>query len=437
MSAPVPVDERPDVQSLASYLEHDDCPSIILDLDYNIIAANGAYQRHFGVEGKPHLGAKCFKVSHAYAVPCDQAGEHCPMRKAAETRRAERVLHIHHTPRGPEHVDVELRPLLGPDGNLVAYVERLKSVELASAQPQRQGLVGKSEAFQAALGALQRAAPASIPVLLQGESGTGKELFARALHTGSERAAGPFVVVDCTGLTESLFESELFGHEKGAFTGAFQKKIGLAEAAHGGTLFLDEIGDVPLSMQVKLLRLIEAGSFRPVGSLRTVHSDFRLVVATHKPLREMIELGTFRQDLYYRISAFPILLPPLRARTEDLPLLVQSHLERIAPGAQWQVDPAALECLERYLFPGNIRELKNILERACLLSDDGVIRRQDLPEELGGSLAPSTSDGHAPDMKQVAHLLNVFQGSRAELARKLGLSERTLYRRLKALQGGR
>lgn len=423
--------------ALMSYLEHDAQPTILLDTDYNILAANTAYQRQFGVEGKPHVGAKCYRVSHQFAVPCDQAGEHCPMRKAFETRLPERLLHVHHTPRGPEHVDVELRPILGDTGQVVAYVERLSSVAVASVQPQQKGLVGRSPAFNEALSALQRAAPSQIPVLLQGESGTGKELFARALHDGSPRAGGPLVVVDCTGLTESLLESELFGYEKGAFTGALQRKIGLAEAAHGGTLFLDEIGEVPLAMQVKLLRLIESGSFRPVGSLRTVHSDFRLVSATHKPLKEMVAAGTFRQDLYYRISAFPIRLPALRERSDDLPLLIDSLLQRLAPGAVPRVAPEALERLGLYAYPGNIRELRNILERARLFSDDGVIRVEDLPEELrAGSTAATTPPSRrraGKDLEQLAHALEVFEGSRSELAKALGLSERTLYRRLKAL----
>ncbi|QIH08573.1 MULTISPECIES: sigma 54-interacting transcriptional regulator [unclassified Pseudomonas] len=423
------------MSALVSYLEHDPQPSIVLDTDYNIIAANAAYQRQFGVAGKPHVGAKCYRVSHQFAVPCDQAGEHCPMRKAHDSRVPERMLHIHHTPRGPEHVDVELRPIIDASGAVVAYVERLSSVAVASVQPQQHGLVGRSPAFNEALGALQRAAPAPIPVLLQGESGTGKELFARALHDGSPRVGGPLVVVDCTGLTESLLESELFGYEKGAFTGALQRKIGLAEAAHGGTLFLDEIGEVPLAMQVKLLRLIESGSFRPVGSLRTVHSDFRLVAATHKPLKEMVAAGTFRQDLYYRISAFPIRLPALRERSDDLPLLIDSLLRRLDPGAMLRLDPPALEQLRLYAFPGNIRELRNILERARLFSDDGVIRLQDLPPELRSSqpAAPVARRRGGKDLEQLAHALEVFDGSRAELAKALGLSERTLYRRLKAL----
>ncbi|MFK8331258.1 sigma-54 interaction domain-containing protein [Pseudomonas sp. BJa5] len=426
----------PAVQALVSYLEHDAQPTIVLDTDYNILAANGAYQRQFGSEGRPPIGGKCHRVSHHYAVPCDQAGELCPMRKAWDSRSPERVLHVHHTPRGPEHVDVELRPILDQQGEVVAFVERLTSIAVASAQPQQQGLVGRSPAFKESLSSLQRAAPAQIPVLLQGESGTGKELFARALHLGSPRANAPLVVVDCTGLTESLFESELFGYEKGAFTGALQRKIGLAEAAHGGTLFLDEIGEVPLAMQVKLLRLIESGSFRPVGSLRTVHSNFRLISATHKPLKEMVAAGTFREDLYYRISGFPIRLPALRERVGDLPLLVESLLKRMAGNAAPQVDSAAMALLSLHSFPGNIRELRNILERARLFADDGVIRAEHLPAELrSGEVPPSVSPRrrNRDNLGQLAQALESFGGSRSELARHLGLSERTLYRRLREL----
>ncbi|NWC00041.1 sigma 54-interacting transcriptional regulator [Pseudomonas gingeri] len=428
---------HPDMRALVSYLEHDLAPTIVLDIDYNIVAANTAYQRQFGVEGRPHVGAKCFRVSHQFAVPCDQAGEHCPMRKAHESRLPERVLHIHHTPRGPEHVDVELRPLLDAQGEVVGYVERLNTVTVASAQPQHQGLVGRSAPFKEALSALQRAAPSPIPVLLQGESGTGKELFARALHEGSPRAGGPLVVVDCTGLTETLLESELFGYEKGAFTGALQRKIGLAEAAHGGTLFLDEIGEVPLAMQVKLLRLIESGSFRPVGSLRTVHSDFRLVCATHKPLKDMVAAGSFRQDLFYRISAFPIRLPALRERSDDLPLLIDSLLQRLAPAAVPRIDPAAMKALGLHDWPGNIRELRNVLERARLFTDDGIIRVGDLPAELRRETAPTAPQRQRGrnELEQLAHALAMFDGSRSELAKTLGMSERTLYRRLQALEG--
>jgi transcriptional regulator with PAS, ATPase and Fis domain len=285
-----------------------------------------------------------------------------------------------------------------------------------------------------------------LPVLLLGESGTGKELFAHALHEASDRAQRPFVVVDCSGITETLFESELFGFEKGAFTGATGRKQGVVETAQGGTLFLDEIGDVPLSIQVKLLRLIESGTFRRVGSTETQRADFRLVAATHKPLEQMVAAGQFRSDLYFRISAFPIHLPAVRERSEDIPLLADSILERIA-SAKYRssrkatISPDALALLRAYAWPGNIRELRNVLERASLLADDGVIRPEQLPEALRREVLspvekPSATGFAAPRKITDAELARAAAecgGKRSELAARLGMSERTLYRRLKAL----
>jgi transcriptional regulator with PAS, ATPase and Fis domain len=431
----------PQVQALISFLEHEVQPMIVLDPDYNILAANTAYRRQFGAVDRPFVGHKCYRVSHHYDVPCDQAGEHCPMKKAFESKGADRALHIHHTPRGPEHVDVELRPILGPGGDVMAYVERLLTVRSASAQPSADGLVGRSPAFNATLSAVQRVAPSLLPVLLLGESGTGKELFARAVHEASERARGPFVVVDCSGLTETLFESELFGYEKGAFTGAAARKKGLVETAEGGTLFLDEMGDVPLAMQVKLLRLIETGTFRRVGSVETLRANFRLVAATHKPLQRMIADGRFREDLFYRISVFPIQLPPLRERIGDIPLLVESFLRRgHASRQQVAVEPAAMARLQAHRWPGNIRELRNVLDRARLFADDGVVRAEHLPDdwdrvawpiaESTPALLPSRPGSDDPDLQRLAV---DFGGTRRELARRLGWSERTLYRRLKAI----
>lgn len=429
------------VQALISFLEQESQPMIVLDPDYNILASNTAYQRQFGVAGQPITGHKCFRVSHHYDVPCDQAGEHCPMKKALEKRGPDRVLHIHHTPRGPEHVDVELRPILDEFRNVVAYVERLATVRSASARPSADGLVGRSAAFVRALSALQRVGPSMLPVLLLGESGTGKELFAKALHEASARARGPFVVVDCSGLTETLFESELFGYEKGAFTGAASRKTGLVETARGGTLFLDEIGDVPLGMQVKLLRLIETGTFRRVGGVETLRADFRLVAATHKPLHEMVIDGRFRQDLYYRISAFPIHLPALRERADDIPMLVDSFLQRIGTGrGQLAVQPEAMLKMQRYSWPGNIRELRNALERASLFADDGMIRPEYLLLDTAGAVGSESALKRSPASRTrkdivaddvLAQAAANFSGTRRELAAKLGLSERTLYRRLK------
>ncbi|RQS64944.1 PAS domain-containing protein [Burkholderia sp. Bp8963] len=434
-------DAAPDVSALVAYLEQDPQPMIVVDPDYRILAANGAYRRQFGVAGVEHVGRHCYRVSHHYDVPCDQAGEHCPMKQALESRSLNRVLHIHHTPRGPEHVDVELRPIFDAAGRVIAYVERLTTVRSASAQPSADGLVGGSDAFNAALGALQRVAPSMLPVLLLGESGTGKELFARALHEASARAMGPFVVVDCSGIAETLFESELFGYEKGAFTGAAARKPGLVETAQGGTLFLDEIGDVPLPMQVKLLRLIESGTFRRVGGVEALRADFRLVAATHKPLREMIDDGRFRQDLYYRISAFPIHLPALRERHGDIALLAASILQRIANAragvrdTSFTLTDTARACLDAYAWPGNIRELRNVLERACLFADDGAIRVEHLPDEVAqaGDPARQPDAGGTLSDDALARIARTFRGTRRALAGHVGISERTLYRRLRAL----
>ncbi|KGC32542.1 sigma-54 interaction domain-containing protein [Burkholderia pseudomallei] len=430
----------PDVGVLVSYLEQDPQPMIVLDPSYRILAANAAYQRQFGIAGEAHVGRRCYQVSHHYDMPCDQAGEHCPMKQAGESRGLNRVLHIHHTPRGPEHVDVELRPIFDARGAVIAYVERLTTVRSASAKPSGEGLVGGSDAFNAALSALQRVAPSMLPVLLLGESGTGKELFARALHEASARAMGPFVVVDCSGIAETLFESELFGYEKGAFTGASARKPGLVETAQGGTLFLDEIGDVPLSMQVKLLRLIESGTFRRVGGVEVLRADFRLVAATHKPLKEMIGDGRFRQDLYYRISAYPIPLPAVRERPGDIPLLVDSILRRIAAlvpaaGQRFAVAPEALARLEAYAWPGNIRELRNVLDRACLFADDGVIRVEHLPDEVACAGEAPAGPGAPAKLSddELARIARAFDGTRRALAERVGMSERTLYRRLRAL----
>jgi transcriptional regulator with PAS, ATPase and Fis domain len=446
--APLP-DIAPDIGALVSYLEYDPLPAIVLDPQYRILAANRAYQRQYGVEGQAHVGRRCYQVSHHYDVPCDLAGEHCPMKRAAESRGADRVLHIHHTPRGPEHVDIELRPIFDARSEIIAYVERLATVRGASAKCSAEDLVGRAAAFNDAISALQRVAPSMLPVLLLGESGTGKELFAHALHEASDRAQRPFVVVDCSGITETLFESELFGFEKGPFTGATSRMPGLVESAQGGTLFLDEIGDVPLSIQVKLLRLIESGTFRGVGSTETQRADFRLVAATRKPLEQMVAASQFRPDLYFQISAFPIHLPAVRERSEDIPLLADSMLERIAsahyrPSRKALISPDALALLRAYSWPGNIRELRNVLERASLLADDGVIRPLQLPEALRRAVIspidqPSAA-GFALSRKvsdaELARVAAQSGSKRSELAERLGMSERTLYRRLKALADG-
>jgi DNA-binding NtrC family response regulator len=323
------------------------------------------------------------------------------------------------------------------------FVERMQSLPTARAVVSSEGLTGRAPRFREMLQLVSRVAPTETSVLLLGETGTGKEMIARLVHEGSRRASAPFVAVDCSGLTETLFESEMFGHEKGAFTGATSRKLGLVEAASGGTLFLDEVGDIPLPQQVKLLRLIESGTYRRVGGVTPLRADFRLVAATHRDLRRMAYEGTFRSDLYYRVSAYPVKVPTLRERREDIPMLAASLLSRLHPARRFQIAEAVRRALVDYDYPGNVRELRNIVERASLLADGDRIELRHLPPEVvapqDGNCDPTAGPGPTPSGKALltaerdalAHALSRHAGNRRELALALGLSERTLYRKLR------
>jgi DNA-binding NtrC family response regulator len=274
--------------------------------------------------------------------------------------------------------------------------------------------------------------PSDASVLLEGESGTGKEMVARAVHECSSRCDKPLVTLECAGLTESLFESELFGHIKGAFTGANYSRQGLVEAADGGTLFLDEVGDIPLNLQVKLLRLIETGSYRPVGSSQSRLADFRLICATHRDLWEMVEAGEFRQDLYFRINVFPIYVPALGQRIADVPLLANSLLKKLHPQENYHLTERALELLRAHSWRGNIRELRNILARSVVLANTNVIDHRVIEECLQG--APREGGGEMSLRELEAGYLNklmaAYNGDRDRVARIAGISVRTLYRKL-------
>ncbi|MGB5681810.1 MAG: sigma 54-interacting transcriptional regulator [Polyangiales bacterium] len=427
-------------------LESSEKPTIVLSKDYRILAVNEAYRKHY--EASPTLGHdRCFAVSHGYDSPCDENGESCPLRNCLSSKRNERVVHIHHGPDGAEYVDVELRPLLDENGEIEGFVEVIAPIPHASAKAGG-SFVGRSTAFSNMLELIQRGARSEVPILLLGESGTGKELAARAIHEASLRSKGAFVPVECSGLGEALFESELFGHARGSFTGAHARKPGLVEAAAGGTLFLDEIGDVPLSLQVKLLRVLESGMYRPVGDIEARSADFRLVCATHRDIDCMVAEGSFRRDLYFRINTFPIAMPPLRERSEDIPILCDTLLANSAK----RLSNEALRLLQRHDFPGNIRELRNIVERAVLLTDGVLIEPKHLPAYLGGartsapaSAAPTSGwpwgESLLP-LEEVEHrylrwVYETHPGDRKALAERLGVSERTLYRKLRqALEPG-
>lgn len=427
---------------LQGFLEVFSDPAALLSPGYEVVAANRRYFSEFGYRLTPGQSSYCYEVSHHYTVPCDQAGEDCPLGVARNTGQPARMLHLHHTARGEEHVDVEIYPIFRDNGEIHYFLEVMRSSRLASQDPMAGPLLGRSAAFNKVVGLVERVAPSEATVLLLGESGTGKELIASAVHEASLRANGPFVPVECSGLTETLFESELFGHEKGAFTGAVSRKVGLVEAARGGTLFLDEIGDVPLSLQVKLLRLLETGTYRRVGGIEPQKADFRLICATHRDLKSMVDEGDFRQDLYYRLNTFPIELPPLRKRQEDLPLLIEALLHRFAQARDIKVSREAMSCLKGYTFPGNIRELRNMIERALLLADGNLIMPEHLPPECRESsrnVAPTPFPEELVPLEQAeARYLRWavarFHGEKKVLAEKLGVSERTLYRKLSELE---
>jgi formate hydrogenlyase transcriptional activator len=237
-------------------------------------------------------------------------------------------------------------------------------------------IIGNSPALEAVLEQVERVAPTGSTVLIQGETGTGKELIAHAIHNISSRCGRPFVRLNCAAIPLDLLESELFGHEKGAFTGAIAQKIGRFELADKGTLFLDEVGDIPPALQPKLLRVLQEQEFERLGSTRTHHVDVRLVAATNRDLAEMVKRGEFRNDLYYRLNVFPILLPPLRERREDIPALVTHFVEILGERMGREIEhipPETMSALSSYHWPGNIRELQNLIERAVILSNDGVL----------------------------------------------------------------
>jgi DNA-binding NtrC family response regulator len=417
------------VQSMINAI---DKPTIFITPDYVIKAVNQAYLDTYDVAVKVGQ-SKCFEISHKNPSPCDKHGEACPLQECVSTQRAASAVHIHATGAGKSYCDILMKPVHDEDGITIGFLEILNKIDYAAAESKQHKMIGKSPLFKSMLNQISRAAQSNIAVLLQGETGTGKELVAQAVHDSSKRSDKPFVVIECTGLSENLFESELFGHEKGAFTGATTSKKGLIEIAHGGTVFFDEIGDVPLNMQVKLLRLLETQSFRAVGGLKQKHSDFRLVCATHKDLLGMVDKGEFRRDLYYRIAGFPLHLPPLRERKDDIPELVK-HFLKYSDYHHKTFSKGAIDLMCQYAFPGNIRELKSVIEHAALLANDDVVHVSDLvmlnPQKPSLPQAKSWLSLDEAEGEYLHSLCDGFRGSPEELAELLKVSTRTLYRKL-------
>jgi DNA-binding NtrC family response regulator len=330
--------------------------------------------------------------------------------------------------------ELEIHVLKAFDKVKLARRER-QWVEQLAFESARYRLVGSSRAMQKVTQLIQKVAPTEATVLVRGPSGTGKELVARAIHNNSPRRDRPLVTINCAALQETLLESELFGHEKGAFTGAQQAKPGLVEVAEGGTLFIDEIGEMAPGLQAKLLRVLEDGHYRRVGGTQEHHADVRVVAATNRPLEGEIKEGRFREDLYYRLNVVSIELPPLRERRQDIPELIEHFLttRQVGPGRS-RLSPEALQALVNHEWPGNVRELANVLERAQILAVDQVITPDDLPENITEGVAEPGTVGGNPDhlreveRKHVQDVLKREKGNKVHAAKVLGISRRALYR---------
>jgi len=327
---------------------------------------------------------------------------------------------------------------IGRELQLADELRRLKG-ELAT-RYRFEDLVGRSDAMQRLFDQIRSVARNDYDVLVTGESGTGKELVARAIHKNSSRAAKPFVAVSCAALPETLLESELFGHEKGAFTDARERRLGRFELADGGTLFLDDIDDMSLGTQVKLLRVLQERCFERLGGSQTIRVDIRVIAATKIDLREKMEKAAFREDLYFRLNVVPIHIPPLRSRPEDVPVLVEHFIRKYGAGRNYQVEPETYEAMASYSWPGNVRELENAVKRAMALSTaPGVLSRKYLvPSSLG--VPASAPSGPVPLKDVVAasersHILNVLNmtgGNRTRAAEVLGISRKCLWEKMKA-----
>jgi len=343
-------------------------------------------------------------------------------------------------------VAIQGSPILGPDGKVKYMGECITSISHDhDLHFDTEKLVaGCCPSFMGVLDNLVSVAATDAPVLIQGETGTGKELAARLIHRKSSRAMKEFVPLDCTLFTEEMFASELFGHVKGAFTGASDTRKGLYETADGGTLFLDEVGEMPLSIQAKFLRALETGAFRRLGDTRMRQANVRIICATHRDLKAMVQAGQFRADLYYRINCMQVELPPLRHRRDDIPELVNHFLSQ-GGRRTVHITPSALVALTGYAYPGNVRELRNILERAAILAKGAAVDLIHLPREVTDpSMVVRAQPVHeerdfftfpegrkSPGLPEIIQALGQSDGNRRLAAQRLGISERTLYRKLR------
>ena len=423
-------------------------PFVVIDQDFIILAANRAYLERFGRHQNEVVGQYCYKVSHRSDVPCSQHGELCPLEEVFRLKRQTQVMHVHYDADGQEEfVQLRATPVFSNEGEVLYMGETIQPI--SPIVEDDNALVGHSGPWLHLLGLLQRAAPTDATVMLLGESGVGKERVAEYLHQFSKRLSGPFMVLDCGAINASLIETELFGHEKSAFTGAHKLKKGLFEAANGGTLFIDEIGEMPLALQTRLLRALETGKVRRVGGTDYIDVNVRVIAATNRKLEDMVKDGLFRSDLYYRLAAFPVHIPPLREHRDDIPALAEYFLSLLPDGDKLlPLSPELIEALLDYDYPGNVRELRNIIERAVILADDGVLRSEHLMISRTGAnhypanehqLSVGKTNDHLflrsrPDEVQIMAALAESGGHRGKAAKLLSIGERSLYRYINDLK---
>lgn len=420
--------------TLESLIETHDLPFVIIDKTLKIVAVNRAWEKQFNISREQQIGKSC----------CAESGN-CRHQRLCDKLEPYSGLFPRTDASPSSMLRVRGYPLLDSDGQIYIgeSISAVTSTELAANSP----MVGSSLAFLALKNKLSQAAQTQAPVLLTGETGTGKEIASEFIHRNSKNAENKFVIMDCTILGENLFESELFGHEKGSFTGASTQKKGLFELADNGTLFLDEIGELPLSQQPKLLRALESGQFRRVGGTAQLSSKVRLVCATHRNLSNMVSEGLFREDLFYRLSVFQIEIPALRERKQDIPSLCAYLLDQFGQinGSTYSISKQAMAKLLQHQWPGNIRELKNCLHLAINICSDYVIEEQDInivqrephvntrgasiPQENLQSLQSNAIDEF--EARFITELQQKHRGNRKLIADEMNISERTLYRKLK------
>ena len=427
---------------------------MVLDPVGNILAVNPAAERLTGYSAEELIGNNCRTLN---CTGCDIYGrgegkEWCSLFVSGEVR-AKKCL-ISDKNRRAVHVVKNASVLKDSEGRLLGAVETFNDIseivrqklEIDSLRKScrleegRHGILGESQPMQALFELIENVAQTDAPVLVQGPSGTGKELVARAIHEESPRNDKPFIKVNCAALNENLLESELFGHEKGAYTGADRTRIGRFEAAHEGTIFLDEIGDIPLSTQVKLLRVLEEKEIERVGDHKPISVDVRIISATNKDLETLISQELFREDLFFRINVFPLSCPSLAERLEDIPVIVQNFIEINAGKGGKEISgltPEAMEALLTYSWPGNVRELRNTIEYASVLCPGGWIGKEHLPPRItlnsnipSSNTRSSTASWHE-ERENLINTLRRFKGNQSETARALGVSRVTIWKRIK------